>query len=50
MELKKDDRRPLTEASHTTFSYAPHALEGGIGLAEAGWAPPILSAQQQLGG
>lgn len=48
VELKKDDHRPLSEPSQTTFTYAPHALQGGIGMAETGWAPPILSAQQQL--
>lgn len=49
VELKKDDRRPITEPSQTTFTYAPHAIQGGVGMAEAGWAPPILTPQQLLG-
>jgi hypothetical protein len=49
IELKKDDHRPLSEPAHTSHLYAPHAIRGGVGLAETGWAPQVLSTQQLLG-
>jgi hypothetical protein len=39
VELKKDDRRPISEPSMTNSIYAPHAANSEIGLAEAAWTP-----------
>ncbi|RYH01484.1 hypothetical protein EON65_48340, partial [archaeon] len=46
VELKKDDKRTITEPSHTVNNYAPYALKGGIGLAEVAWAPNIVANVQ----
>jgi hypothetical protein len=46
VELRKDDHRPITEPSDTTFNYAPHALRGGVGLAATAWSPAIQTAAQ----
>eukprot|EP01034_Spumella_vulgaris_P022575 gene22575-28708_t len=41
VELKKDDRRPLTDASQTVI-YAPHAASSDVGVAEPNWTPDAV--------
>jgi hypothetical protein len=41
VELKKDDHRPLTEASQTIV-YAPHAISSDVGVSEPNWTPDIV--------
>lgn len=45
--MKKDDKRPLTEPSTTTISYAPHAAKCDIGLAEVPWTPEVSSTLEE---
>lgn len=48
MELKKDDRRPLSEPSITNVIYAPHAASSDVGLAEASWTPDMNNSKFPL--
>ncbi len=48
MELKKDDRRPLSEPSTTNVIYAPHAASSDVGLAEASWTPDVANNGKEL--
>lgn len=43
-ELRKDNRRPITEPA-LTASYAPHAASSDIGLAPPSWTPGTEGAQ-----
>eukprot|EP01032_Pedospumella_encystans_P016914 gene16914-19277_t len=37
-ELKKDNKRPITEPAHTAL-FAPHAMNSDIGVAPPSWTP-----------
>jgi hypothetical protein len=39
IELKKDDKRPLSEQATSSLTYAPHAANSDIGVAHASWTP-----------
>jgi hypothetical protein len=38
-ELKKDDKRPITEPASSSLVYAPHAANSEVGVAHASWTP-----------
>lgn len=39
-ELKKDNKRPITEPAHTAL-FAPHAMNSDIGVAPPKWTPSV---------
>jgi hypothetical protein len=43
LELRKDDRRPMTEPSKTVKEFAPHAATCEVGVAHPSWTPDILT-------
>ena len=45
MELKKDDKRPISEPSQTSLLYAPHAARSDVGIAEASWTPDLAKSE-----
>lgn len=47
LELKKDDRRPLSEPAESSLQYAPHAANSDVGVAHASWTPEM---QDKLAG
>lgn len=42
-ELRRDDKRSLTEPSVTSAQFAPHAARSDIGIAAAAWTPDVSS-------
>lgn len=38
-QLKKDDKRPMTEPAHANITYAPHAAQSDVGVAQEAWTP-----------
>eukprot|EP01035_Chromulina_nebulosa_P032760 gene32760-43785_t len=43
LELRKDDRRSMTEPSKTVREFAPHAAVCEVGVAQQPWTPDILT-------
>ena len=44
MELKKDDRRPLSEPAEASLLYAPHAANSDVGIVQPAWTPEVKSS------
>lgn len=49
VELKKDDKRPLTEPSETSLKYTPHAANSDVGLAQKEWTPVLKKSGNDSG-